>query len=90
MADPESTIIRRFIVRQMMMEEDESILQFDDPIVESGILDSLGITDMVGFLEKEFGVSISLQQLIPENFATIQSITNLLKECKAESSTWPR
>lgn len=85
MTAAESAIIRRFIVRQLMYRDDESILQFDDPLVESGVLDSLGITDLVSFLEEEFGVSIALTRLVPQNFATIQTISNFVEECKSES-----
>ena len=85
MTDAESAIIRRFIVRQLMYRNDESILQYDDPLVESGILDSLGITDLVSFLEEEFGISIALELLIPQNFATIQTISNFVEESKSES-----
>ena len=84
MPDSEAEVIGRFIVRQLMFGDD-AVLQLDDPLLESGVLDSLGITDLVSFLEEEFSVSISLQHLVPQNFATIQTISKLLEECRVEA-----
>lgn len=78
MADVEATI-RNFIVKEIMFEEDETILQFDDPLFESGIIDSAGITNLVLFLESEFDTTIALEDLVPQNFASVESISGFLK-----------
>lgn len=77
MADAK-TVIRGFIVREIMSEKDESILGFDDPLLDTGIMDSLGILELVGFLHEEFSVSIPEQDLVPEYFETIRAITDYL------------
>ena len=49
-----------------------------DSLVESGVIDSLGIMKLVDFIEKEFRVKIGDADLVPENFETIEDITKLL------------
>ena len=49
-----------------------------ESLVESGIIDSLGIMKLVDFIEKEFSVKIGDQDLVPENFDTLDDITRLL------------
>ena len=49
-----------------------------DSLVESGIIDSLGIMKLVDFIEKEFKVKIGDEDLVPENFETLDDITKLL------------
>jgi len=49
-------------------------LKNTDSLLESGIVDSLGILEIVGFLEKEFGIAISDDELVPENFESIESL----------------
>lgn len=73
------TAIRRFIIREIMFEEDESVLSFDDSLLEDGIIDSAKIIDLVLFLEREFGVSIDLSDLVPENFQSVRAVSSLLK-----------
>jgi acyl carrier protein len=46
------------------------------PLLESGIVDSLGILELVGFLESEFGITATDEDLTPENFQSIEGIEN--------------
>jgi len=50
-------------------------LQDTDPLIENGIIDSLGILDVVAFMESEFRLSVEDDELVPENFQTIARIT---------------
>jgi len=47
----------------------------DTALLEKGILDSLGILDVVGFLETEFSMVISDDELVPENFQTLGTLS---------------
>ena len=40
----------------------------NDPLLENGLLDSLGILEIVAFLEQEFRITITDEELLPENF----------------------
>jgi len=51
----------------------------DDRLLGEGIIDSLGVLDIVGYLENEFGVSIADEDLSPENFETITRLTALVE-----------
>ena len=51
----------------------------DDPLLENGIVDSLGVLDIVNFLESEFGVVATDDELIPENFRTIHLIAEYVE-----------
>lgn len=50
-----------------------------ESLVESGIIDSLGIMKLVDFVEKEFSVKIGDEDLVPENFETLDDIEKLLE-----------
>jgi acyl carrier protein len=45
-----------------------------DPLIESGIIDSLGVLDVVAFVESEFEVQVDDEELTAENFQTIACI----------------
>ncbi len=47
-------------------------------LFDAGILDSFGLPDLVGALEKEFSVRIPDSDLLPANFASIQAIDSYL------------
>jgi acyl carrier protein len=46
----------------------------EDRLLGDGILDSLGILEVVSFLEREFGMTVSDDELLPENFNSISKL----------------
>lgn len=63
--------IRSFILRKFPSARKRNL---DDvvPLLESGIIDSLGVLDLVGFLEQTFEMKINDDDLTPENFGNIE------------------
>ena len=48
--------------------------------IEEGMLDSFDMVNLVNDLDSTFGISIDGIDILPENFATIESIEQLLKK----------
>ncbi len=46
-----------------------------DSLLDSGIVDSLGVLDIVAYLETEFGMTIADDELEVEDFESIQALT---------------
>ena len=65
--------LRMYIIDNFLFGDDKG---FDDSVsfLESGILDSTGILEVIGFLEEQFGIKVKDNELVPEN---LDSITNL-------------
>ena len=62
-------------------------IQNEDELIEAGLLDSLGILDVVSHLEEEFSISVSDDELIPENFNSIMNMSKFVKRKKCNVST---
>jgi acyl carrier protein len=71
--------LRAFILAEVWVEGKPEDLADDTPLIERGILDSLGIWNLVSFIEEEFGVTVDDEELIPEHFGTIALITSLIE-----------
>jgi acyl carrier protein len=65
--------IRKFILEKFPLARKQQIKD-SDPLLESGVLDSLGVLDLVSFVEQEFSVHVADDELVPENFQTIDRI----------------
>ena len=52
----------------------------EDPLLKNGLIDSLGILEVVTFLEKEFGIIVSDEELLPENFGSIRSLSSFVQQ----------
>jgi acyl carrier protein len=48
------------------------------PLMESGILDSIGLMQLVSYIEDNAGVRISDTDMLPDNFATIDTIADFV------------
>jgi acyl carrier protein len=65
-------------VRQFILEffyvSDPAELTDEVSLLESGLVDSTGMMDIILFLETEYGFHIEDQETIPENLETISRI----------------
>jgi len=69
--------IRRFLVQQFPATKN---VGNDGPLLNNGLIDSLGILEVVTFLEKEFGIAVSDEDLSPENFGSLGSLSNFVQQ----------
>ena len=60
-------------------------LSDDLPLLESGIIDSLGVLDVVGFLEQTFSIKIDDEDLTPDNFGNIKSMVSFVQNKSGQS-----
>ncbi|ALC16866.1 acyl carrier protein [Desulfuromonas soudanensis] len=72
--------IKNFIITELISDGNMTELADTTLLIDSGIIDSLGIMSLLGFLEASFSVQISGEDLIPENFASIASISDLIAQ----------
>lgn len=50
----------------------------DDPLLSSGLLDSLAIVKLLSYVEEEFDVEISDADFDPDNFESLSTIAKLV------------
>ncbi|MBE0596470.1 MAG: acyl carrier protein [Desulfuromonadales bacterium] len=70
--------IRTFIIDNFLFGDDTR-LQETTSFLEEGIIDSTGVLELVNFLEEEFGLIITDEELIPENLDSIERVEAFLE-----------
>jgi len=70
--------VRAFIVQNYLFDRGDQLTD-DQSFLESGIIDSTGVLELVAFLEKTYGIAIDDDELIPENLDSIDRISKFLK-----------
>lgn len=71
--------IQQFILRNLMLKRTGVELDPDQPLLESGIMTSFGIVELVTYLENTFGIVIEDHDVVPDNFQTVRAITRLVE-----------
>ena len=70
--------IRSFIGRTFPVARNKKVAN-DQDLLETGILDSLGVLELVAFIEKEYGMSVNDDELMPENFRSVDQLTAFVR-----------
>ena len=71
--------IKGFIISELMFEDSSATLSDDTPLLE-GVIDSLGLMQMISFIEEEFDVAIDDAEVTASNFRTVADIERLVEQ----------
>ena len=71
-------IVRNFVVENFLFGEDGK-LEEDTSFLETGIVDSTGILELVAFLEETFHIQMEDEELIPDNLDSISNVASYLQ-----------
>ena len=72
--------IQQFI-QQNVMAEHVAITETSN--LQDAGLDSFSTVEVILFIERQFGVAITDEHLLPENFKTLQALSALVLQLKA-------
>ena len=75
--------IRHFIESELMTDQEQEGLKETDSLVEKGVIDSLGIMNLVAFIEEELGIHVPPEDVTLESFSTIATIVTYLEGRKS-------
>lgn len=74
--------IRNFILTNYLFTDDQSKLPDTDSLMESGVLDSTGILELIMFVEEAFGIKVADDEMVPTNLDSVQNIVSYIERKK--------
>lgn len=72
-------LVKEFIIKEFAQDK-PGIELSNQNLVESGIIDSLGILMLISYIEAQFGVNIQPEDVVMENFSSIGAIKQLIQQ----------
>ena len=69
--------VREFVVENFLFGDGDQ-LQEETSFMESGIIDSTGILELITFLEEKYEIKIEDDELIPENLDNLQNVARFV------------
>ena len=75
-------IIKSYILKEFLPDEDPAMLTPTTPLMSAGILDSLATLKLITFLEQEFNIQVEAHEADEEHFNTLQAICELVDSKK--------
>lgn len=82
MSDEVAKQIHTFIQDDLLMGQGAEF-NGDDALLEDGIIDSLGLLDVVTFIETEFGITVEDADVTLDNFGSVNAIASYVASSKA-------
>ena len=76
------TQIRHYILENFLYTSDESKLGDSDSFLEHGIVDSTGILELLMFVEEAFGFEVEDEEVLPDNFDSVERLTRYVEQKK--------
>lgn len=82
MATETETAILDYLKTDLLYDKEVSLLGAEDPLIDSGLLESLEILQVVSFCEGNFGVAIPDEDVVPETFENVSTIAKLVERLR--------
>ncbi|MDQ2089644.1 acyl carrier protein [Marimonas arenosa] len=70
--------VREFIIENFLFGDEAEMVDDNDSLMETGIIDSTGVLEVIMFLEEEYTISIEDDELLPENLDSVPAIVRFV------------
>jgi acyl carrier protein len=72
-------LVLNYVIKEYIDEED-TVINYDTPLISSGYIDSFSMVSLLVFLEKKFRIKIPPGKATPEAFDSVNNIVELLNQ----------
>jgi acyl carrier protein len=66
--------VEKFIVEEIALGSGIDTVAHDEDLLAQDVIDSHGIVELVAFLEQRYGIKVDDDDLLPENFNSVDSV----------------
>ena len=81
--DEMKKVVLEYVVDEYIDEDDDIEVEYDTPLISSGIVDSFSMVSLKAFLERKYSITLPDAEATPEAFDTVNSIVALVQKHKA-------
>ncbi len=71
--------LREFIVKNLLFTDESDSLRDHDSLLANGVVDSIGVMELVEFVSHRFGLEVAMQEITPANFDSISRLAAFIR-----------
>jgi acyl carrier protein len=71
--------IKKFIAENMLFSGDGFTHADDASLLEAGIIDSIGVMELVTFVGNTFKITVPPEDIVPDNFDSVQKLADYIR-----------
>ena len=73
------TILWEYIKKNFLPHNSDLRFEYDENLLNNGIVDSAGLIAFIGFIEEEFDIQVPEDDLLPENFSSLTTSADYIR-----------
>ncbi len=77
--------ITEFITTNFLFDDSIKLGQ-EDSLLETGVIDSTGVLELVAFIEETYGIKVEDEEIVPENLDSISNISSYISSKLSQTS----
>jgi acyl carrier protein len=74
--------VRAFLVDSFLLGDDDGFAN-DESLLDSGVVDSTGVMEVVSFLEESFAIAVDDDELVAENLDSVDRLAVFVQRKRA-------
>jgi acyl carrier protein len=78
-ADTFERELRKYIVENFLFGEESAELADDTSFLETGMIDSTGVLELIRYIEETCSISVSDDEIVPDNLDSIAKISRFVR-----------
>jgi acyl carrier protein len=78
--------ITEFITTNFLFDDSIKLGQ-EDSLLETGVIDSTGVLELVAFIEETYGIKIDDEEIVPENLDSIINIAAYISQKLSQTAS---
>jgi acyl carrier protein len=71
--------IRSFVVKSFLKGDKSRKLLDDTSFIDEGIIDSIGVLELLAFLEEDFKIKVEDEEIMPDNFDSVDKLVTFVE-----------
>lgn len=79
--DEAAELIEGFIRREFQVAEDDPDFTRETHLYDSGYVDSMGVVELIEFIQSTFGIEIPDEEVFSDAFTTVNGISDVVRRC---------
>lgn len=77
--------VRQYISDKLLFGRTDVVVGGDTSFLESGLIDSTGVLELVAYLEEKFQIKVEDEDLVPANLDSVNALVRFVENKSAES-----
>jgi acyl carrier protein len=70
--------LKFFILKNYLFTDDATALKDDQSLMQTSVMDSTGILELIMFLEETFRIKVNDEEMVPENLDSVNAIVRFV------------